>query len=232
MTTKTLSIKEATKIVKPFIGSLAGKPGNWSRPVLKTALVTPNHILATDSHRAIRIKHNESLDYSYLHEYKPNHVTSALEATNYPNLERLFPNEHDAQHSFQIDIKEWLTAHDLGLIAAKEHKNNQITLEANILHVKPVTHKDIKDKNSISSSGIKGYKTVQVPKFEQLSFNYGLQNDSGVEKVTYNCKYMIDLLKAFKKLGTSEITCYFYGPMRPMLFKTEEAEALILPVRK
>lgn len=202
--TKGLEVKKALEIVKPFVGSLRKKFD--PRPVLKTALVTENHITATDASILIRIKHGEEVQEPYIHSYKGNE----FDLKQFPQVERLFPDIYNAQLSFKMNIAEWLEAHSLALIAAKEHKNKVTRLEGNKILV---NHSN------------------ETEKFNEINFSYSLDNNTGVEKVSYNCEYTLMALKAIKKMKETEVTCYFYGPLRPMLLKGENIEIILLPVR-
>ena len=62
-----MKLEQALKLAKPYVGTLGKKAG--SRPVLKTALVTEKHVIATNSHILIRIAHDEEGVTPYLHHY-------------------------------------------------------------------------------------------------------------------------------------------------------------------
>lgn len=202
----TLSIEKAVQLAKPFVGSLRKKQD--ARPILKTALVTQQHVITTDATYLVRISHNEELSSSYLHHYKES--TKNLEVPNYPQIERLLPDTYDAQHSFTIDLKEWIQAHDLGLIAAKgnDSKNDDITLQ--------------NDKLLVNKPDLN---------FDSIGFAHSIE-PTNIEKVTYNCKKMLEILKTFKKAKQNNVTVHYYGPFRPIYFKSEEVEAILLPIRK
>jgi hypothetical protein len=215
-TIKGIDVKKALELAKPFVGSLRKKVD--SRPILKTALITENYVIATDSHTLIRIKHNEEVTENRLHHYKSE--TNGHGPESYPNISRLVPNPYDAQKEVKINVSEWLEAHTLALISAKEHKNRTTTLENNKISVQAV--EEIVNKDG---------KKEKNPLFNQVSFTYTLDNDTEIEKVSYNCEYMLLALKTFKKLKCKEVTMYYYGSMRPMYFVSELAEALLLPIR-
>lgn len=227
---KNIDIKKAIELAKPFVGSLRGKP---SRPILKAALVDNFYVIATDSHRLIRIKHNENDYFSkYLHHYKKE-ISGNYDAFSYPETSRIIPQKENAQKEILISVGQWLEVHNLGLVAANEHDKKVISLSENVFEVKPVTMKAVKaGKNDYSSiKSMKGYKDVPVPEFEQISFRYTIPLSTAIEHVTYNCQYMLDALKVFKKLGQSQVKLYFFGPLRPMLLESENVEIIILPIR-
>lgn len=224
-----IKIEEAAKIVKPFVGSLAGK--NAMRPILKAACITEEHIIATNSHILIRLKH-EGTDTPRLHHYKKE-LTGNLDVSSYPKTDRLIPDTLNAEQVHFINVDEWLTAHEAALVAAKERENRDIHLQNGKLTVKPVLYKDVKGKATDRSrkTGIKGYVTVPVPEFEQIRFTYNLDHTNTIEHVAYNAEYMVMMLKVAKKLKLKEVEMYYYGPTRPMYFVSEEMEVIILPIR-
>jgi hypothetical protein len=216
-TVKGIELKKAIDLVKPFVGSLKMKTA--PRPILKTALINNEYVIATDSHRLIRIKHNQEVTEPYLHHYKPE-LTQDVSVTSYPDISRLLPNKYNAQQEFKVNVSEWIEAHELGLVAAKEHKNITIGLKENQFNVNA-------RKTFINKKG----KEENVPDYDKISYKYTLDTNTNIEKVAYNCEYMLTALKVFKKLKEKEVTCYFYGPMRPMYFVSDSVEILILPVR-
>jgi DNA polymerase III sliding clamp (beta) subunit (PCNA family) len=216
-TIKGIELKKAIDLVKPFVGSLKMKTA--PRAVLKTALINNEYVITTDSHRLIRIKHNQEVSEPYLHHYKAE-LTQDVSVTSYPDISRLLPDKYNAQQEFKVNVAEWIEAHELGLVAAKEHRNTVIGLKENQFNVNAV-------KTFINKKG----KEEKQPDYNQISYKYTLDYNTNIEKVAYNCEYMLTALKVFKKLKEKEVTCYFYGPMRPMYFVSDSVEVLILPVR-
>jgi DNA polymerase III sliding clamp (beta) subunit (PCNA family) len=206
-TIKGIELKKAIELVKPFVGSLRMKAA--IRPILKTALINNEYVIATDSHRLIRIKHNQEVTEPYLHRYKAE-LSQYESASSYPDISRLLPDKYNVQQEFKVNVAEWIEAHKLGLVATKEDRNKVIKIENNKIYSEYV------DQNS---------------HFNNISFVYTLDHNTNIEKVAYNCEYMLTALKVFKKLKEKEVTCYFYGPMRPMYFVSDAVEVLILPVR-
>jgi DNA polymerase III sliding clamp (beta) subunit (PCNA family) len=216
-TIKGIELKKAIELVKPFVGSLKMKTA--PRAVLKTALINNEYVIATDSHRLIRIKHNQEITEPYLHHYKPE-LTQDIAVTSYPDTSRLLPDKYNAQNILYVNVAEWIEAHELGLVAAKEHRNTVIGLKENQFNVNAV-------KTFINKKG----KEEKQPDYNQISYKYTLDHTTNIEKVAYNCEYMLTALKVFKKLKEKEVACYFYGPTRPMYFVSDSVEILILPVR-
>lgn len=215
-----ISVDKAVTMAKPFVGSLRGK--EFTRPVLKTALVTEQHVIATDSHRLIRIQHEGLTTETYLHHY----ISESKEcvASSYPDVSRLFPDKYNAKSEFAINVNEWLAAHNTASVASNHFKNKVIRLDRNVLFVPGYETYQKKVGKSIIIE--------ELQKWNEPMFKHELERNSGAT-VTYNCQFMLDVLKVYKKLRIAEITCYYYGPHRPMYFadKDNQVDALILPIR-
>lgn len=214
--TKNITVDAAIKLVKPFIGSLPNTDKDLSsiKKVLKTALITPEYVIATDSHRLIRITHNEVLTENSLHHYKP--YTKDKTAADYPKIERLFPDLAYAKNVFTINVAEFLEAHEAGYVVAhgnaevKKRDSFVIKLSGNILQVVPTVERD----------------------FNQAGYKYTLDDGAPEEvSVHYNSKYMVDCMKVLQKLKHKEATIYYYGPHRPFLITAEDVDMILLPVK-
>ena len=177
------------------------KKKNPSRPVLQYSLVTPEYVIATDGYRLIRIRHDEPIQAPYLYDYKLKRDVD--KASEYPPTERLFPDTTQAHAHFTIDVKEWLQIHELAHIAAKELRDKVTQLKDNI---------------------------VQVNAPDVISFKHTLDQDTGIE-IAYNCEYMLNTLKAYKKTKIRHVDVYYFGETRPMYFVAGNVEALLIPLR-
>lgn len=207
--TKVNPIEKALQAVKPFA---IREKKFMTHPVLAAALVTPDFVIATDAYRAVRIRHGEQIKESYLHFYKKDsRLMGAYEAKNYPNIcnDHIFRDPAGAQEKFEIDVIEWLEAHKVGSLAAKEHPNKNITLVGDILKVEP----------------------ADAEPFNQITYSYKFNQKTPIERVTYNCKYMLDALRLFKKYKHQKIIFHFFGDMLPILLTAGNIEIVILPIR-
>lgn len=211
-------LKKHVTAAKPFVSKAK------SRPILTATLVDENYIIATDSHRLIRIKHNENIQEPFIHEYKKG--DDILDVHSYPDTHRLIPIASHATQTFTINTTEWLEAHKNGLVAAKEHDNLNIMLKGDALYVFPVLEK----KGKYNKKERK-YEKINVPLHEQLSYAYKLDDVTLVDNISYNCKYMIEALKVFKKYKHTEVKFHFYSIHRPFLLTAGDIEILILPIR-
>lgn len=181
--------------------TVSQKKKNQSRPILQYPLVTPTHVIATDGFRLIRIRHDEPIQAPYLYDYKQK--AKLDDASQYPPTERLFPDVTNAQAHCTINAKEWLQIHELAHIAAK-----------------PLKHKDTILKDNV----------IQVNAPNVISFKHTLDQNTGIE-IAYNCEYMINVLKAYKKAKINDVQVYYFGNLRPLYFVAEGVEALLTPLR-
>ena len=124
------------------------------------------------------------------------------DASQYPKTDRLFPDVTNAHAHFTINVKEWLQIHELAHIAAKPLKDKTTVLKDN---------------------------TIQVDAPE-ISFKHQLEQNIGID-VAYNCEYMLDVLKAYKKAKLNDVHVYYFGRTRPLYFVAGEVEALLMPLR-
>lgn len=109
----------------------------------------------------------------------------------------------DTAHAhFVINAKEWLQIHELAHIAAKPLKDKNTVLKDNVIQV--------------NAPGI--------------SFKHQLDQNSGIE-IAYNCEYMLDVLKAYKKAKLNDVHVYYFSRLRPLYFVAGEVEALLMPLR-
>jgi DNA polymerase III sliding clamp (beta) subunit (PCNA family) len=199
----TITVEKAVEIAKPFVGSLRGKFA--ARAVLKSALIKGEYLTATDAHRLIRLQLDKERA-PYLHHYKE--ISEGQTSSNYPATDRLIPSASDAKQSFLIDLNKWIEAHKEALEHAKGLKNKDVHLDSN------------------------GTLFTPAPGCEADRFTCRLSDKPiNIEKTAYNCQYMLDALKALKKLKHKEVTLHWYSTVRPMLLKAEGVEIVLLPVR-
>jgi hypothetical protein len=192
-----MNIEQAAKIVKSF-----ARRGKYDpRPILKTALVTADSVVTTDTHRLIRVAHGEDVQDPYLHRYNEGDVEGYV-ASNYPQVSRLFPHKDDCQESFTVNVADFKKAHNEMLPFAKEEKNKNVYLRDGRLYAS-VGHE---------------WETIEVDVPDDII-------------VAYNCQFMKDALVAIGKTKAKEATVYYYGYLRPMYIVAPGIEVLILPIR-
>lgn len=207
-----ISVREALEIAKPFTAlywekDLTNLTAYSSRKdllsILKKALVTQIHVVASNSHYAIRIRHDDIYTFPMLYDYKKNE--DDININKYPSATRLFPAIRFAEASFSIDVNDWLEAHKQAFVQARNIKNKIVRLEG---------------------------KTITVHSASGEIYKYNLKQEHSVpQEVAYNCKYMINILKAFKRAGIEEVTLYFFGKWRALYFHGRNVEASLATLR-
>lgn len=205
----TITVDNAVKMVKPFLGSF-GKKNHVPerRKVLKTAFIKNNKVIALEPNGTIMITLDiEKTDSFKLHHYKPE-LSEKYTWKDFPKTEKLIPNKYDANKAITINVKEWIEIHEAALPASKQWENKVVRLENDNIRVKPNEALDV---------------------FGQVEFQHKLV-PTDIE-VAYNCEYMLMMLKLAKKLKQKEVDMYYFGKHRPMLFEAEDMEVLIMPIR-
>lgn len=206
-----MKLEQALKLAKPYVGTLGKKAG--SRPVLKTALVTEKHVIATNSHILIRIAHDEPSVEPYLHHYKKYDETESFEAANYPKTDRLFPDRDYANSSGPMDTQEMYEAMNNACVASKAQSTKKYTHHVFLTE----------DKAEI---------TDEFQTFESGSFTYTFDNPIPIpEKMAFNPEYLKTAIKSFRSSKEKTIECNFYGPLRPLYLTAGDIEVIVTPVR-
>lgn len=240
--TNTMSVEAALKLAKPYVGSLKKNPG--SRAILKTALITEKHVIATNSHFLIRIRHNESIIEPYLHFFNLEHkeYLGHKEASKYPKTERLFPQINHATSSGPISVKEMSEAIEGACVAAKsnaayELENLKAKNSRAPKHLKKTVDELKADAMRVRASRVYLTDTktevIDIERtFETGSFTYTFDNPIPVtEQTAFNPEYLSTIMKTFRSVKEKTVNCYYYGPIRPLYLVAGPIEIIILPVR-
>ena len=168
-------------------------------------------MIATDSHRLIKIKNM----HGFKEEYLINPKTFMVATGNYPDTSKLMDTTgHEAIALTKEQIKLWLQIfksinQTLKVMKSDRHKLTvmQFSESENSVEVELRGH-DVRMK----LPGI-----VHKPSFESIAFS---------------AEYMRDALEAHVKLNSDQATFLMQGPMRPIIIDNESnLETLILPVR-
>ena len=235
-----MKLEQALKLAKPYVGTLGKKAG--SRPVLKTALVTEKHVIATNSHILIRIAHDEPSVEPYLHHYKKYDETEAFEASHYPKTDRLFPDRDYAKSSGPMDTQEMYEAMENACVAAKmnaEFELEQLKIKNSRVpkHLKLTVEQLKRDAEGAKSARVyltedkaEVFDTRHVS--ETGSFTYNFDEPIPIpEKMAFNPEYLKKAIVSFRSSKEKTIECNFYGPLRPLYLVAGDVEVIILPVR-
>ena len=212
-----MKLEQALKLAKPYVGTLGKKAG--SRPVLKTALVTEKHVIATNSHIVIRIAHDEPSVEPYLHHYKKYDETEAFEASHYPKTDRLFPDRDYAKSSGPMDTQEMYEAMQNACIAAKMNEK---------AHEKAGKDRPVR----VYLTDNKAEVPDKLRTFESGSFTYNFDEPIPIpEKMAFNPEYLKKAIVSFRSSKEKTIECNYYSPLRPLYLLAGDIEVIVLPVR-
>lgn len=172
---------------------------------LHCAYISNEYVIATNGHMAIRLKHTEQVEQPYLYDFITKAERHDVNAYRLLNFDSIINNK--TQFTFLIHVDEWLQAHELALIAAKGLNNKNVFLNSNVLEVK-------NEKDGIS-------------------FRYELEAsiDENI-RLSYNAKYMLDILKTFKKLKVKQVRAYHFGFPKPLYLVSKEVEMLLATLRR
>lgn len=176
-------------------------PATIAKTMKKCAKKTTHHIgIEVDEYR---------INYSFLDEVGTEQVslTTRLIDGNYPDITRIIPQSH--RTVINVDVAQWLTAHEKALQTAKSKDNRMVNLS-----IEP-------------STGVVELST----KSDMSEYETDLQcNGTGDElAIAYNCQYMIDALKQVDDIA---VTIGFNGNNQPFTITNfhENKLALISPI--
>lgn len=225
---KTVTVvKRTTRKVNKKVGSIEFVHGDlysvalevaskWvsksdSRPILTyTKHMEDGDIVATDSHRLIRIRGIHSFKEEYL--VNPKNFTFAK--GNYPDVENLIDRENHTEAIVlsKEHIKLWLQlfkSMNQTLRIMKDHQGiARMQFKENHVEIELSVHKII----------------IQLP--------HEVYQKPEMNAISFRVEYMRDALEAHFKLNSEQLTFYFQGSMRPFIMDDDEAVmTVVLPVR-
>ena len=230
-----MKIETAVKLAKPFVGSLktAGE-----RPILKSALVTGEYVIATNSHFLIRIKHDETINphAHYLHHYKKE-ITEHLDAKSYPKTDRLIPDPNYANSSGTLDTKEMFEAIQGAAVAGEF--NHKVDYENAIYENSQLPKQRRKGKDTIKTltapkvvlTEDKAHVKAFTKEFRTGEYTYTFDSKLPLQETTFNVDYLKTIFKTFKAAKEPEIKAHWTSNMRPWYLVAGDIEIIILPVR-
>lgn len=221
------TIKRTTRKVNKKVGSIEFVHGDlysvalevvskWvckheTRPILTYAQHTENgDIVATDSHRLIRIRGIHSFKEEYLVHPK----TFTFAKGNYPDVERLTEREN----------------HTEAIVLSKEH----IKLWLQLFKSMNQTLRIMKDRQGIARMQFKeNHVEIELSVHKIIiQLPHEVYQKPEIDAISFNVEYMRDALEAHFKMNSEQLTLYFHGTMRPFILDDDEAVmTLVLPVR-
>lgn len=182
-----------------------------NRPVLQYAQHTEDgDIVATDSHRMIRIKGIHGFKEEYLVD--PKHFNFAK--GNYPKTADLSSREK----------------HTESIVLSKEH----IKLWLQLFKSMNQTLKVMKTSWPIAKMIFKeDHIEIELPIHKVvIQLPHEVYQKPDMDAISFQVEYMRDALEAHMKLNSEQVTFYFCGPMKPFILDDDNAVmTLILPVR-
>lgn len=181
--------------------------GDETRPVLTCVQHRADgSLIATDSHRLIRIQNAHSRTEERLIAPDGNDLTGHT----YPETARIWPTRFEAELT-KVDLNEWIQAHELMLVLVTDKENRVVKLELT-----------------------SGYQTKVSASMDYVGSAIQLFPSDladGSLTLAYNAKYMIDALKALRSLGHTTCDMKFAGKAAPFILEAGDVSILILPVR-
>lgn len=167
-------------------------------------------IVATDSHRLIRIKNIHGFDKDYL----VNPHTFEIATGQYPDTNRVIPEFKKATITLnEVQIKLWLQIHkslnQMSKAIKRGHKS--ATLRMN----------ESRFEFELDGTEVKMQAPCESYKFQDVTF------------IAYQIEYMRDSLEAHHKLGTKTLQIQIESSFKTMVLSdNERIETAIVPLRR
>jgi DNA polymerase III sliding clamp (beta) subunit (PCNA family) len=209
---KIIEFNKIIKDVKKFVSK------SDVRPILQYVYFDGKYIIATDSHRLIRINCDYISDlptnHPFLYDVKKNCITD--KEMTYPEVHRLISmGDIETETDITNELNDFLQAAKEAKKTVNKRLNNMIRLTVDY---------DQMTITSITGEDTENSYTKDLP----ISSN-------GEYKIYLNGKYLIDALQIFKKLNkltNDSMIMGYKGQMKPLHFKKGDIfDALILPIR-
>lgn len=228
MKTKTkqytnMDIKTITKNIKKITNKVSN-----SRPILQNMCLDNNTIVATDSHRLIKInyEHNQT---NQLINPKTNEVVES--DSQYPNTERIIPLTKDANNIINIKSDEI----DLIISVLKAYKH----LKVSKLQI------TLNENNSQYELNINYFELIEYnnDNLKKLNLSYQLENNqltnNKVQKLYLRVDYFLHALEFLKDYNkttmlNNDFKIHVYDKFRPIMITTDknDFQYVICPIRE
>lgn len=196
---------DAIKVASKFTGTNSRRP----------TLLFVNHdkdgsIVATDSHKLIKVNNIHGFDANYLVHPK----TLEFATGNYPDVEKSLGASVDEPTKIELNKEQiaiWLQLHrSINQLAKHYEQRNRVV-------------------NLLAGEGI----MLTIGKENHVDMDLPFQNIVGKESFNYNAEYMRDCLEVHHVLGTENLDIIINGPMRPVQLIGDGGAVLsgLVPVR-
>lgn len=187
-----------------------------SRPILKGVLhqKKDGSLIVTDSHRLYKAVNA----YNGTEDKVIDPITGDfLDREQYPETSRLIPTNPKTE----IDIG------DLGRVTAVLKSINELT-RYSYKNDKP-DKKDMALADLVSDG--KHLSLINRPGY--IAFSYLLALGANIEEFhqIFRVNYLAEAFDLFRDAGYEQVTLQFFGNMRPIIIKSPDLLALIMPVR-
>lgn len=216
-----MELKTIAKNIKKITNKVSS-----ARPVLQNMYLDNNTIVATDSHRLIRInyEHNKT---NQLISPKNNEVVDSI--GNYPSVERIIPVSENANNVITINSDEI----DLIISVLKAYKHLKIkTIELSLNNEESYYTLNKGSIENLNREYMKG-----------LEITYRLLNQNITNKITnkliLTTEYFLHAMEFLKDYDKDTVTnveykIYIYDNLTPILISTQENDFqyVICPVRR
>lgn len=203
MTSYTTFIKHAEKVTKS---------ASKSRPILTGVHHAANgDVVVTDSHRLYYLTGGYTQGEPFTSVIKTGEHLDG----NYPDVNRLIPEDGSAIVMLEIDVAKSLVAIKALQAAEKaiNYNGKHLTLQIAV--------------------GTDSYVIKAGDDGSEFTGRYTLApyDGDGLPNIHVQAQFLTDALTLFKDAGETTVTLRLYGNMRPLTFKSKDVTALLLPVR-
>lgn len=218
-----MELKKITKHMKKVTNKVSN-----ARPVLQNMYFDNNTIVATDSHRLIRInyEHNKTNE---LFNPKNNEFVDCN--YNYPSVERIIPLNENANNIISINSDEI----DLIISVLKAYKHLKVTSLTLTLN---------KEKSQYEMNiNFSDFIMYSADILKKLNINFQLENesvtDNTVDKLLLTVDYFLNALEFLKDYDNkptlvNDYKIYLYDSVKPILITNSknDFEYVICPRRQ
>jgi hypothetical protein len=195
------------------------------KPVLEYVQVIHSQrtLIATNAYIAIRVTDAPTEEGPTLINKKGEPDIKGLA---YPKVTRIIESALDRHHHSEvhnIDVHDWLKAHDLMLPIANEHTTKKWdagkTKEVKSPYVTLQTvNNELTLSTFVPSIGDGKYKLLETTTGDDIH-------------ISYNPHYMITALKAYKDLKIQNVSVSFQGKTNPIVLQGGNVVCIILPMK-
>lgn len=177
--------------------------GDESRPLFHGILFDGKRAVATNTHLAV-IVNNIPFSKKIIMNWKTGEEIKVKGP--YPDIDKVIPDKTESNIEF-IDLRTWIATLKVCMAVTGKYDYALVSIEGPKLITK--------------APESKFEATLPITKMDKLN-----------QKITFNTKYLYDILMFFKDVGVTKVTLGINGPMAPMKLTTDKnVLAVLTPVR-